>query len=313
MPSWLSLRAALHDLDLEDSAWVEAILGEARGLFDEGLGMFVYSYGVSPSSVIHLGAVAGVSTAPRFWQALSSWGAENQRVLARTYRTGATCLDGALDAAASAGIHFTEMRPRFAEHGVEDLLTIVAHDPRGFGTFLTVPRSRVQRRTTPRERSSLERLSAELAAVTRLREHRRRRRVRQLSASEELVARRLVQGVSDKVIAAELGVTLSTVATFARRLRTKLACRPGAEALMLSERVSRPALRRRLRVFEGLTASEWEIAADLVVGASYRDIAEKRGRSVRTVASQCSALFHKCGVSGRRELAAALLAKDGPK
>ena len=46
MESWTSLRSAVHAIDLEEGTWVDALFAEARGLLDEGLGLFVYSYSI---------------------------------------------------------------------------------------------------------------------------------------------------------------------------------------------------------------------------------------------------------------------------
>jgi len=53
-----------------------------------------------------------------------------------------------------------------------------------------------------------------------------------------------------------------------------------------------------------LTAAEREVAAALIEGRSYADIARRRRRSVNTVAKQASSAFRKLGVSSRAELAA---------
>jgi DNA-binding NarL/FixJ family response regulator len=114
----------------------------------------------------------------------------------------------------------------------------------------------------------------------------------------------VARGSSDKEIAHELGVGLSTVSTFARRARTKLDCPAGTEALL-----TRPAgtAQGRRALFARLSAAECDVAADLLLGRSYADIARRRGSSPRTIAAQCSLIFRKCGVPGRRALAAALL------
>jgi DNA-binding CsgD family transcriptional regulator len=57
---------------------------------------------------------------------------------------------------------------------------------------------------------------------------------------------------------------------------------------------------------ERCTAAEREVLAELVAGASNREIARRRGRSVRTVANQVASLFRRFGVASRRELLAAL-------
>ena len=55
-----------------------------------------------------------------------------------------------------------------------------------------------------------------------------------------------------------------------------------------------------------ISAHECDVACELLLGASYAEIAKWRGVSVQTVASQCAAVFRECGVSGRRELATVL-------
>ena len=52
----------------------------------------------------------------------------------------------------------------------------------------------------------------------------------------------------------------------------------------------------------GLPAAEFEVVQSLVEGLSYRDIAEGRDTSVRTVANQISAVFRRLQVSGRNVL-----------
>ncbi len=305
--SWTSLRTAVHAIDLAEGAWVDSLFAEARGLLDEGLGLFVYSYRIGPGSTIRLGNVAGQQTAPAFWQALAEWGAENQRCLARMYETGAGSLEDARRSARRLGIELSDPHARFERQNVADVFTIVGHGAGGFGLFLTVPRARRGSERGPKHRLAVDRLSVELAAIARLREHRRRTQVARLSAAETLVARRIVEGASDKTIALELLVSLSTVSTFTRRVRNKLGCRSGEEALALASAGSLAKVGRRLELFDRLTVSECDVASDLLVGSSYAEIAARRGVSVRTVASQCAAVFRKCGVSGRRALAASLL------
>jgi DNA-binding NarL/FixJ family response regulator len=307
MSSWVGLRAAVHDLELEEADWVSALFSEGRWLFDSGLGMFAYSYRIGAGARIQLGSVVGRETAPQFWQALCAWGFENAPSLARIYRTGSGSLEDALESAGRARVALSEFRVAGEPHGAGDVFWMVGHDSAGFGVFLTAPRPRRRPAQAPKERRAFERLASELAAGARLREHRRRTHAVVLSASEQLVTRRLMEGASDKSIALELGVALSTVSTFTRRVRRKLGCRPGEELLLLSR--TRPSnMARRLALFELLTASECEVASELLVGLSYAEIAERRRVSLRTVASQCAAIFRKCGVSGRRELASTLFA-----
>jgi DNA-binding NarL/FixJ family response regulator len=53
-----------------------------------------------------------------------------------------------------------------------------------------------------------------------------------------------------------------------------------------------------------LSPSELEVARMLLRGASYREIARRRRRSIGTIAKQVSAVFRKLGVRSRAELAA---------
>jgi DNA-binding NarL/FixJ family response regulator len=52
---------------------------------------------------------------------------------------------------------------------------------------------------------------------------------------------------------------------------------------------------------ERLSTAEWLVARMLVEGRSYAEMARLREISIRTVANQLSAVFHKLGVSGRVE------------
>ena len=56
----------------------------------------------------------------------------------------------------------------------------------------------------------------------------------------------------------------------------------------------------------GLTAAEVEVAKLAVSGLSNREIAEKRGSSVRTVANQMAAVLQKLGATSRVQVAARL-------
>jgi DNA-binding NarL/FixJ family response regulator len=291
--------AALHCLDLEEPDWIKALFEEGRALFDEGRGFFVYSYRFGTWPPIRLGTLAGAHTAPEVWHILSSWGNKHAGALAHSYATQA----GGLDARSTAlRAPLRELIAGFESPAIADLLTVLAHDPNGFGVFLTAPRPRTLSLDVGRHRS-LERLAAELGAVLRLRDARRTADLARLSASERAVTRLLASGASDKEIALALGVGLSTVSTFARRARSKLGCRPGTEALVTTASDAAP---RRRELFARLTASECDVAADLLVGRSYAEIALRRDSSPRTVAAQCSVIFRKCGVAGRRALAAAM-------
>ena len=57
-----------------------------------------------------------------------------------------------------------------------------------------------------------------------------------------------------------------------------------------------------------LSDSERNITAYLMTGSTYADIAQRRGTSERTIASQVQSIFHKLGVHSRSELATRLQA-----
>lgn len=129
MSSWPSLRAAAHDLDREGQDWVDAIHAATRAKFDDGLGTFVYTYRITPDATIHLDHVAGHESAPEFWRALFSWGAENQLTLGRIYRTGTSSLDETTRAAARVGAPLSDPTEAFEPHGVADVLRLGAPEP----------------------------------------------------------------------------------------------------------------------------------------------------------------------------------------
>lgn len=295
--------AAVHALELDEHGWIEALFAEGRELFDAGEGLFVYSYRAGVQPALQLAALAGEHTAPSTWAALEGWGSANASVLARSYVSCAGGLE--LRSAALRG-PLRDLRARFEHAGVVDLLTIQAHDARGFGVFLSAPRHRPVV-LDERNRRALDRVVVELGAALRLREARRVQDLRRLTVSEREVITLIAHGASDKEIARALGIGLSTVSTFAHRARTKLGCHPGGEALVALTPAARA---RRSELFARLTPAECDVAADLVLGKSYAEIALRRGSAVRTVAAQCASIFRKCAVTGQRALAAALVASS---
>jgi DNA-binding CsgD family transcriptional regulator len=60
------------------------------------------------------------------------------------------------------------------------------------------------------------------------------------------------------------------------------------------------------RAATGLTPAEDEVAQLAVGGCSNREIAARRGASVRTVANQLRSIYQKLGVASRYELAVRL-------
>jgi DNA-binding CsgD family transcriptional regulator len=147
-------------------------------------------------------------------------------------------------------------------------------------------------------------------------------------AKERRIVALLLEGASQKQIAFELGISLSTVNVclhgMLRKLEVKctehlvlLARAIGglseAQLVAMSEHGARAEaaddtsdLDFRVAVDAAamgqLTAAEEQVALHVLEGRSNADIARIRGRSERTVANQVAAVFRKLGTSGRVEL-----------
>ena len=139
---------------------------------------------------------------------------------------------------------------------------------------------------------------------------------RRLSPRERDVAARIAQGMSHEAVAAELGISASTVASVASAVIRKLGLGSARElplfwrdaagfpvALGRAEAVALQGM-TPLGAVPQLTPAEREVLKDVIQGRSNRQIAERRGASVRTVANQVGALLKKLGARSRSELAA---------
>jgi DNA-binding NarL/FixJ family response regulator len=151
-----------------------------------------------------------------------------------------------------------------------------------------------------------------------------------LGARTRYVVERLLQGQSQKVCAQELQVSTSSVASLAKHglncigfhsLPSRvplpvvlLACSAYSHgafpSVVVSEFNERGARGVTLSVatidlFPGLLSrAERAVVALIVEGLSCGEIAERRGTSIRTVANQVTATFHRLRISGRSELLA---------
>jgi DNA-binding NarL/FixJ family response regulator len=146
------------------------------------------------------------------------------------------------------------------------------------------------------------------------------------------VLERLLLGDSGKVIAYDLDLSMSTIAT--DRI---MACR----ALGLDAETSRKpmflvmAVHAALGMIESvaqihsasetqtllsverpdrqvgcrLTTTEFQVLVDIVDGFTHAEVAHRRGKSIRTIANQLASVFHKLRVSGKGSLLA-LLARE---
>jgi DNA-binding CsgD family transcriptional regulator len=129
--------------------------------------------------------------------------------------------------------------------------------------------------------------------------------VRGLSNREATVLRYVAAGHSNKLIAAELRLSLESVATYIRRARSKLGVSSRTALIRI---VANSGHNAGFDVLPSrgppLTAVEQEVAQGLLLGLSYRQIAQHRQTSPRTIATQTRGLFAKLGISSRHDLAA---------
>jgi DNA-binding NarL/FixJ family response regulator len=125
----------------------------------------------------------------------------------------------------------------------------------------------------------------------------------QLTTQEQQVLFYAEQGKTNKQIALEIGVSESTVSRAMRRSMRKLQA-PDVFVLRENECSARPVPPKTL--LDRLTPAERSVLLEVLQGLSNQEIANQRGRAVRTIANQVSKIFLKLGVSSRRTLAARL-------
>jgi len=144
---------------------------------------------------------------------------------------------------------------------------------------------------------------------------------RRLTPREAQVVCYASLGHANKLIAYELGIELSTVATHLAAAQVKLGATSRLALIELVRTLREQApgrgdahafqvggetfavTSRRLETWEGLSSAQTEIANCLMRGMSNVEIAEARGTSVQTVANQITALYRRLGVNSRSELA----------
>jgi DNA-binding CsgD family transcriptional regulator len=306
MNAFASLLRAAHQLDASDVEWVEGLRSPAAELLDDGAGLLVHSYMVERDGASRPGPVSGDPSAPALWTAIEAWGARNRATIASIIGSGVGGFDGVVEIAKARNLPLSSPHETFEAHRIRDLVTIFAHSPSGYGLALISPR-RHRSFSMARDGDLGSRLAGQLQVAVRLRARRRFQQTRVLSQRQDVVLRRLLSGASDKEIAAEFAIGLSTVSTYVRRLRGALGYGDGASAILAARTDSVDIARRRIVLLGQLTRSEQDIVCWLLEGASNREIALSRATSTRTVANQCTAILRKCSVKGRRELASAFL------
>lgn len=142
----------------------------------------------------------------------------------------------------------------------------------------------------------------------------------------QILERALVEG-GQKSVAIDLGLSQSSVTHILKQCFAfmGLSCWPSRTPLLLvlaahaaqfrrreripHEPVSGLPVRETIRVVRpdlelgaALSPAEYAVMRLLVEGSSYAEIAVLRRTSVRTVANQLAAVFHRLGISGRAEL-----------
>jgi DNA-binding NarL/FixJ family response regulator len=116
-----------------------------------------------------------------------------------------------------------------------------------------------------------------------------------------LVARSVAAGHANKAIAHDLRISLGSVATYIRRLRSKFAVTTRTDLIAVIRNAVIPSLSLDLA---HLTPAEHAIATRLLRGQSYRQIGSARQTSARTIAVQVRSILVKLNAGSRHELAA---------
>jgi DNA-binding NarL/FixJ family response regulator len=147
-------------------------------------------------------------------------------------------------------------------------------------------------------------------------------RLRELSPTEHLVLRSVLEGRSATCVATQLGMTASGVSRHIDRVLQKLRVRSAAELVTTAARLRCPLPVSRLNVrgldalvvdtgpsprailSSRLTNAERLVAGLVLDGMSTAEIAELRRSAYRTVANQLASIYEKLGVGSRVELGA---------
>lgn len=128
-----------------------------------------------------------------------------------------------------------------------------------------------------------------------------------LTGRERDVLAELVTGISLKVVASKLSISLQTVSTYLCRAKRKLGVESRNDLLAVITGHGGSSSELPLSIRRRVTSAELQICTAIVEGRSYGSLALDRGTSIRTVQNQAQSLFRKCGVGSRFELAALVL------
>ena len=126
------------------------------------------------------------------------------------------------------------------------------------------------------------------------------RAARALSLAESATLRLASQGMSNKLMAYGLGISSTAVSRHLSSATSKLGLASRAELIRVAALLVQDT---HDEAADGnLTSAEREILVHLQRGLSNQEIANLRGRSVRTIANQVASLLRKTGSGSRREL-----------
>lgn len=125
-----------------------------------------------------------------------------------------------------------------------------------------------------------------------------------LTQGERDVLTLAARGLSTKLTAYALGISSATVSSRLGGIARKLGLASRTELVRIAAMLARDP-RATLPPSE-LTAAEQDILDLLRLGLSNQAIAERRARSVRTIANQVASLLRKTGSTSRRQLVARL-------
>jgi DNA-binding NarL/FixJ family response regulator len=128
--------------------------------------------------------------------------------------------------------------------------------------------------------------------------------LRALTQGERDVITLAARGLSTKLTAYALGISSATVSSRLGSIARKLGLASRTELVRIAAMLARDP-RAALPTNE-LTAAEQDILDLLRLGLSNQAIAERRARSVRTIANQVASLLRKTGSTSRRQLVARL-------
>jgi DNA-binding CsgD family transcriptional regulator len=129
-----------------------------------------------------------------------------------------------------------------------------------------------------------------------------RQPLRMLTDGEHDVVSYAARGLTSKLVAYALGLSASTVSARLASAARKIGLATRLELVRIAAMLTCDPRARFEQL--ALTTSERDVLALLAQGLSNEQIAQRRGRSIRTIANQVASLLAKTGAASRRALVA---------